>query len=108
MDCAFKNKNGDDVLNELAAKRESKSLLYKINTYTAYIIYIIILINFLETKAVVETSEEGGLLMSMLTKKIKKNLDEVENKETLDSMKKDKLLGDLEKLLMQGALNLQQ
>lgn len=39
----------------------------------------------------------------MFSKKIKKNLEE-ENKEEFETIKKDKVLGDLEKALMQGLL----
>ena len=43
--------------------------------------------------------------MSMFSKKLQKNLEE-ENKEAYDNIQKDKVLGDLEKILLQGAMNL--
>lgn len=50
-----------------------------------------------------DESEEGNLLLSMFSKKMKKNIEE-ENKEAYDNIKKDKVIGDLEKMLKQSII----
>lgn len=40
-----------------------------------------------------------------MSKKLKKNIEE-ENKEEFDNIKKDKVMGDLEKLLLQGSFGI--
>jgi hypothetical protein len=41
----------------------------------------------------------------MFSKKLKKDLENQNNVEALDNMKQDKMLGDLQKMLLQGVLD---
>ena len=40
----------------------------------------------------------------MFSRKLKKDLEETNNKEGLENIKNEKMLGDLQKMLMQGML----
>lgn len=59
---------------------------------------------FIENKAAAISEEEGGLFVSMFSRKLKKDLEETNNKEGLENIKNEKMLGDLQQMLMQGML----